>query len=147
MDSESVLIVQLGTLPVLCQCHPAMLKPGLIAAPQKRGHHQLQARQRISKPVYYALLLAACTGYLLYGLGSHPHLGSAFHPCLSGSSRTRVPSAGKNPAYIIRATHGAVASENELCSKIGVNIMKTGGNAVDAAVSTTLCIGVVNMFS
>ena len=38
-------------------------------------------------------------------------------------------------------------SENEICSQMGVDTMKAGGNAVDAAVSTTLCIGVVNMFS
>ena len=124
-----------------------MLKPGLIAEPHKSGYQQLQARPRLSRSVYYAVLVAVCSGYLLYELWSHPYLRSALHPCLSGSSRTRVPSASKNPAYIIRATHGAVASENELCSKIGVNTMKAGGNAVDAAVSTTLCIGVVNIFS
>ncbi|KAI0043654.1 gamma-glutamyltranspeptidase [Auriscalpium vulgare] len=53
----------------------------------------------------------------------------------------------RNPAYLIEAAHGAVASENEVCSKIGVQAMKDGGNAVDAAISTVLCIGVANMFS
>jgi gamma-glutamyltranspeptidase/glutathione hydrolase/leukotriene-C4 hydrolase len=53
----------------------------------------------------------------------------------------------RNPAYLIKVKHGAVASENELCSNIGVDILKEGGNAVDAAVATTFCIGVVNMFS
>jgi gamma-glutamyltranspeptidase/glutathione hydrolase/leukotriene-C4 hydrolase len=53
----------------------------------------------------------------------------------------------RNPAYLIKAKHGAVASENVLCSDIGVEIMKEGGNAVDAAVATTFCVGVVNMFS
>ncbi|KAH9992573.1 nucleophile aminohydrolase [Russula vinacea] len=52
-----------------------------------------------------------------------------------------------NPAYLIKAKHGAVASENVLCSNIGVEILKEGGNAVDAAVAATFCIGVVNMFS
>ncbi|TFY78553.1 hypothetical protein EWM64_g5458 [Hericium alpestre] len=52
-----------------------------------------------------------------------------------------------NPAYLIKAERGAVASENEVCSKIGVDVMKDGGNAVDAVVSTVFCIGVVNMFS
>ena len=53
----------------------------------------------------------------------------------------------RNPAYLIKAKHGAVASENVLCSNIGVEILKEGGNAVDAAVATTFCIGVENMFS
>ncbi len=53
----------------------------------------------------------------------------------------------RNPAYLIKAKHGAVSSENVLCSNIGVEILKEGGNAVDAAVATTFCIGVVNMFS
>lgn len=52
-----------------------------------------------------------------------------------------------NPAYLIKVKHGAVASENVLCSDIGVEILKEGGNAVDAAVAATFCIGVVNMFS
>lgn len=53
----------------------------------------------------------------------------------------------RNPPYLIKVEHGAVASENELCSNIGVETLKEGGNAVDAAVATTFCIGVVNMFS
>lgn len=56
-------------------------------------------------------------------------------------------SPARNPAYLIRAKYGAVASENKMCSDIGVATLKAGGNAVDAAVSTTLCIGVANMFS
>jgi len=58
-----------------------------------------------------------------------------------------VGSSARNPAYPIKVEHGAVASENELCSILGVDILKEGGNAVDAAVATTFCIGVVNMFS
>ena len=53
----------------------------------------------------------------------------------------------RNPSYLIEADHGAVATENQLCSVIGVRTMKEGGNAVDAAVASTLCIGVVSMFS
>lgn len=55
--------------------------------------------------------------------------------------------ATRNPAYLIKAKSGAVASENIICSDLGVNVMKDGGNAIDAAVATTFCIGVVSMFS
>jgi len=53
----------------------------------------------------------------------------------------------RNPAYLIKAHHGAVASENRRCSDIGVDILREGGNAVDAAIAATFCTGVVNMFS
>lgn len=53
----------------------------------------------------------------------------------------------RHPSYLIHADHGAVASENESCSIIGVEMLKQGGTAVDAAIAATLCIGVVNMFS
>ncbi|TFK44674.1 gamma-glutamyltranspeptidase [Crucibulum laeve] len=73
-------------------------------------------------------------------------LPCAKHGRLFGNPTTLV-NGPRNPAYLIHAQHGAVASENKLCSDIGVDILKEGGNAVDSAIATTLCIGVVNMFS
>ena len=70
-----------------------------------------------------------------------------FSQSLSLTGSQRASPALRNPAYPIKAEHGAVASENNLCSKLGVQILKDGGNAVDSAVGTTFCIGVVNMFS
>lgn len=62
------------------------------------------------------------------------------------------PSSGqipfkRNPSFLIRARNGAVASENKRCSDIGVDVLKDGGNAVDAAIASAFCVGVVNMFS
>ena len=39
---------------------------------------------------------------------------------------------------------GAVASENKICTQIGIDIIKDGGNAADALVGTVFCIGVVD---
>ena len=41
---------------------------------------------------------------------------------------------------------GAVASENKICSQIGIDLIEAGGNAADALVGTTLCVGVIGMY-
>jgi gamma-glutamyltranspeptidase/glutathione hydrolase len=48
---------------------------------------------------------------------------------------------------VLRAgEHGAVASESDICSHIGIDLLKLGGNAADAMVGTVACIGVVGMY-
>ena len=41
---------------------------------------------------------------------------------------------------------GAVASENAICTRVGIELMERGGNAADALVATTLCVGVIGMY-
>ncbi|KAL2073923.1 hypothetical protein VTL71DRAFT_11249 [Oculimacula yallundae] len=40
---------------------------------------------------------------------------------------------------------GAVSSESKICSEIGIGLLERGGNAADAMVGTTLCVGVIGM--
>jgi gamma-glutamyltranspeptidase/glutathione hydrolase/leukotriene-C4 hydrolase len=64
----------------------------------------------------------------------------------------------------VKGSKGAVAVEAEECSNIGVEskdhvrfdrfktyfisiVLKKGGNAVDAAIASTLCIGVIHSFA
>lgn len=45
---------------------------------------------------------------------------------------------------VIIANHGAVATDDRRCSKIGMDALRGGGHAVDAAVAAALCLGVVS---
>ena len=126
-----------------------MLKPGIIGELGFFAPQHAQDRAPRSRWLYF-LVLVIGSGYLLlenWDWNSATPPIRQIRKCEGGSQRTRVPSGTRNPAYLVRATHVAVASENVLCSEIGVDTLKAGGNAVDAIVSTTLCIGVANMFS
>ncbi len=57
----------------------------------------------------------------------------------------RQSSTEQNPYYPrLLGTHGAVACEHYLAVQAGADLLKAGGNAVDAAVGATLVEGVVN---
>lgn len=44
----------------------------------------------------------------------------------------------------ITAQHGIVATDDGRCSKVGREVLREGGHAVDAAVAAALCLGVVS---
>src|SRR5690606_15185517 len=47
----------------------------------------------------------------------------------------------------VKSTHGVVATDHPLASKLGADILAQGGNAADAGVTAMLALGVVNPFA
>src|SRR6476660_3320366 len=55
-----------------------------------------------------------------------------------------VPNAGAAAREPVRAKHGIVASTNEVASSVGVDVMKRGGNAIDAAIAVAFALQVTH---
>lgn len=83
---------------------------------------------------------------------------ASFSKCLTGllmlqtaignpvSSEAPSPSCPPARPIVNEGELGAVASSAEICSHIGIELLKLGGNAADAMVGTVACVGVVGMY-
>ncbi|KAE9377462.1 gamma-glutamyltranspeptidase [Stipitochalara longipes BDJ] len=74
----------------------------------------------------------------LYNLIKHASRGLLWLLLLDGHFVTAAPAHGTD-------SFGAVSSESKTCSEIGIELLRRGGNAADAMVGTTLCVGVIGM--
>jgi hypothetical protein len=123
----------------------APLAPGSKWAYGNGGHsHHLVKQTTCARGYGFRLLLSflGLTCLLVSSLGI-----LRFSPTVFIRNKSPFLIHSESGPYLIEARHGAVASENHRCSVIGVDILKGGGNALDAAIGATFCIGVVNMFS
>ncbi|KAG8967859.1 hypothetical protein FRC03_009146 [Tulasnella sp. 419] len=107
-----------------------------------------------------AFVLVQSTEHNPTGPYPHPPIHTKPHPTHvlpTGIPPPPFPSGmPRNPAFLVKGSNGAVATENKDCSTMGIDILKVcgfmlsilpeiksqsqeGGNAVDAAIASTLC--------
>lgn len=74
------------------------------------------------------------------GSSSHPDSHLGWHTPVEG-----VPEFDwQHRPRLATGRHGAVAADHGRCSEMGLSILRRGGNAADACVTTALCEGVLN---
>lgn len=78
--------------------------------------------------------------HLVVGLTHHGDIGV----WLIGDVNSRYNGRLQHNADIVESEEAVVAADDGRCSEIGISMLKIGGHAVDAAVATALCLGVVN---
>jgi len=74
-------------------------------------------------------------------------LGSLLFMGEAVSGERPVPQPHRAGRSVVIAPHGMVASSHPLVSQIGVDVLKKGGNAVDAAIAANAAIGLMEPMS
>src|SRR5258706_3967017 len=71
-----------------------------------------------------------------------------FFAMLSGEAAERHPRAAfRTGRSVVMSTHGMVATSHPLAAQIGLDVLKRGGNAIDAAIATNAALGLMEPMS
>jgi gamma-glutamyltranspeptidase/glutathione hydrolase len=71
----------------------------------------------------------------------------AFALSIASATERSTPQAHRSGRSVVMALHGMVATSHPLAAQIGLDILKKGGNAVDAAIATSAAMGLMEPMS
>lgn len=108
---------------------PASLENPLL------GSHKISKFNTWAKSVFALLALIIITGLAF---------GGSKTPWLVNTQQKFNDKAQVYYPEIVESDKGVVAADDRRCSEVGASMLRLGGHAVDAAVATALCVGVVN---
>ncbi|XP_015061504.1 glutathione hydrolase 3 [Solanum pennellii] len=90
---------------------------------------------------FFLCFLFAFIAIAFVGLTHHGDIGVWL---IGDVNSSRYNGKLEHNADVVESEEAVVAADDGRCSKIGISMLKIGGHAVDAAVATALCLGVVN---
>eukprot|EP01119_Soliformovum_irregulare_P010071 TRINITY_DN2450_c3_g1_i1.p1 TRINITY_DN2450_c3_g1~~TRINITY_DN2450_c3_g1_i1.p1 ORF type:complete len:617 (+),score=197.12 TRINITY_DN2450_c3_g1_i1:94-1944(+) len=105
-----------------------------LDTPKPQGTY-FQRHPKRARNLCIGLIVTIIVFIILFFVGAYIEYNVYYQP----ANNTTTPEPTRTiPSY----ASGAVAADHPMCSNLGVGILKKGGNAVDAAVATTICQGV-----